>query len=259
MKRYIWITIVAISMILTLTACGKKDPCKNGHEWLENTPNYQQPKTCSICDATEGDPLEAEFAKKGLVVDTDWDKEYTITTPCYNDESKTTTGKYKFANFKRVTSDETLGLEAAEGYEWFIFDLICEYDDANALKYGYTGVYNAGMDYYDTYNIGDSDLGTMFEPGETDLESVNRFRVNWNGVDYPECILLWGEYTEGWNKEGTTCISQHAIYVRIPIDYDGIVISMIPNGSGVIDKIDAGEKVIDCLDEQCVNFRVIPE
>ena len=259
MKRRIWITIITVGMIAVLTACGKEDPCKNGHEWLENTPNYQQAKTCSRCNKTEGDPLEAVFVKKGLAVETGWDKEFTITTPCYNDESKTTDGKYRFSNLRRVDSDDTLGLEAAEGYEWLIFDLICRYDDANAQTYGFTGVFNAGMDYYDTYNVGNSDLGTMFEPGKTDLDTVDRFTINYNGEDYPECIFLWGEYTDEWNTEGTVCISQHAIYIRIPTGYDGIVISMIANGSDVIAKIDAGEKVIDCLDDKCVNFRVIPK
>ena len=89
MKRLILITIIAVSMIATLTACAE-DPCKGGHEWLENTPNYQQAKTCSRCNETQGDPLEAEFAKKGLAVETEWDKEFTFTTPCYNDKSMTT-------------------------------------------------------------------------------------------------------------------------------------------------------------------------
>ena len=92
MKRRIWITIITVSIIAALTACGEKGPCKDGHTWVEatctepkpcsvcgategealghdwseNTPNYHQPKTCSRCNETEGDPLEAEFAKKGL-------------------------------------------------------------------------------------------------------------------------------------------------------------------------------------------------
>ena len=285
MERRIWITIITVSMTAVLTACGEKGPCKDGHTWVEatctepktcsvcgategealghdwseNTPNYHQPKTCSRCNETEGDPLEAEFAKKGLAVETEWDKEFTITTPCYNDESKTTNGKYRFSNFRIAASDDALGLEAAQGYEWLIFDLICRYDDENVRKYGFTGVFNAGMDYYDTYNVGNSDLGTMFEPGKTDLETVDRFTLNWNVKDYPECIFLWGEYTDGWNAEGTVCISQHTIYIRIPTGYDGMVVSMIPNGSDVLDKLDAGEMVIDSLDDECVNFRVIPE
>lgn len=282
MKRRILITIIAVGMIATLTACAK-DPCKAGHTWVEatctepktcsvcgategealghdwsvNTPNYQQAKTCSRCNETQGDPLEAEFAKKGLAVETEWDKEFTFTTPCYNDKSKTTNGKYRFSNLRIAASDDALGLEAAQGYEWLIFDLICRYDDENVSKYGYTGVFNAGMDYYDTYR--NPDLGTMFEPGKTDLETVDRFTVNYNGEDYPECIFLWGEYTDEWNAEGTTCISQHTIYIRIPTGYDGIIVSMIANGSDVIDKINAGEMPIDCLDDKCVNFRVVPE
>ena len=283
MKRHIWITIISISMIVSLPACSEKGSCKDGHTWVEatcsepktcsvcgttegealghawlaNTPNYQQAKTCSRCYEVEGDPLEAEFAKKGLAIETEWDKEHTITTPCYNDESKTTNGKYRFSNLRKVVSDDTLGLGAIDGYEWLIFDLICKYDDANAQKYGYTGVFSVGMDYYDTYNVGNSDLGTMFVPGKTDLESVDCFAINWNGENYPECMFLWGEYTDGWNKEGTICISQHTTYIRIPTGYDGIVISLIANGSDVIDKIDTGEKVIDCLDDKCLNFRVI--
>ena len=241
----------------TCSVCGATEGEALGHEWLENTPNYQQAKTCSRCNETEGDPLEAEFAKKGFAVETDWDKEYTMTVPCYNDKSKTTVGKCSFTNLRRVVSDDALGLEAADGYEWLIFDHIDKYDDENAVEYGFLGIACAGMDYYDTYNVGNSDLGTDFEPGKTDLKTVDRFSVNWNGEDYPDCMFLWGEGTGGWNKEDRTCIDTYTVYIRVPIGYDGIIISLIPLGTDVIDKYDAGEKVIDCLDDTCVNFRVI--
>ncbi len=51
----------AEASIDTAKASGEKDLCEaNGHKWLENTPNYQQPKTCEVCGATEGEPLEAK-------------------------------------------------------------------------------------------------------------------------------------------------------------------------------------------------------
>ena len=244
----------------TCSVCGATEGEALGHDWLENTPNYQQPKTCSRCNETDGDPLEPEFEKKGLAVETEWDKEFLITQPCYSNYSMTTVGRHRFSNLRRTVSDNDLGLEAAEGYEWLIFDFICKYDDANAAAYGFSGVFNSGMDYYDTYNVGNSNLGDMFEPGETDLETVEHFTVNWYGEDYPECMLLWGEYTgPEWNTETLTCINEHTIYIRIPTGYDGIVISMLVPGSDAISKYDAGEMVVDCLDNTCVNFRVIPE
>ena len=295
MKKKIIGFILTVSMIATLTACGgavptateeapanvdtatetteapanadtatetteekeetvAEDPCKDGHTWLENTPNYQQAKTCSVCGATEGDPLEAEFEKKGISVVSDWDKGYSIITNCHDDKSKTTEGNITFTNLKVVPSDEELGLKAEDGYEWVVFDQVEKYEDENAIKYGLEYLLTGCMDYYDTYNVGDADLGTSYD-GKTDIDTLDSFTVNYNGVDYPECKLLYGNPSEEMTKTGATLVLP--FYIRIPVGYDGIIIS--DSGSSIADKFYEveGSKVIDFIDDTSVNFRVI--
>ena len=238
----------------TCSVCGAKEGEALGHEWLENTPNYQQAKTCSVCGATEGDPLEAEFEKKGISVVSDWDKGYSIITNCHDDKSKTTEGNITFTNLKVVPSDEELGLKAEDGYEWVVFDQVEKYEDENAIKYGLEYLLTGCMDYYDTYNVGDADLGTSYD-GKTDIDTLDSFTVNYNGVDYPECKLLYGNPSEEMTKTGATLVLP--FYIRIPVGYDGIIIS--DSGSSIADKFYEveGSKVIDFIDDTSVNFRVI--
>ena len=42
----------------------EEDPCKDGHTWIEAT--CTEPKTCSVCGETEGEPLEHEWENATL-------------------------------------------------------------------------------------------------------------------------------------------------------------------------------------------------
>ncbi|MBO4374808.1 MAG: hypothetical protein J5829_06850 [Lachnospiraceae bacterium] len=249
----------------TCSVCGATEGEALGHEWDENTPNYQQAKTCSRCGQTEGNPLEAEFEKKGIPVETEWEKEYHMTVPCYQDRSKTTECKLSFTDFKRVSSDDDIGLKGADGYEWFIFDVTDKYDDENAAAYGFLGYWEGAMDYYDTYNAGGGDLGEAFEPGKTDIDSLPSFTVNYNGKEYPDCKLLWADYAEGggWNEETMICINKHPVYLRVPVGYDGIVLTNWVVDSETDKEYQANKDespaLIDYITDECINFRVIPK
>ena len=238
----------------TCSVCGATEGEALGHEWLENTPNYQQAKTCSRCNETEGEPLEAEFEKKGISVVSDWDKGYSIITNCHDDKSKTTEGNIIFTNLKVVPSDEELGLKAADGYEWVIFDQVEKYEDENAIKYGLEYLLTGCMDYYDTYNVGNADLGTSYD-GKTDIDTLDSFTVSFNGDDYSECKLLYGNPSGEMTQTGATLVLP--FYIRIPVGYDGIIISN--SGSSKAEKFHEVEnaKVIDFIDDTSVNFRVI--
>ncbi len=243
----------------TCQVCGITEGEPLGHEWLENTPNYQQAKICGRCDETEGEPSEAEFEKKGFEVVSDWNKEYDITAVCHDDESKTTQGKLSFTNFRAVPSDDELGLKEAKGYEWLIFDQVTKYGDENAVKYGFKMVGNLITDYYDTGNL-DGAEGVELDPGKTDIDEIKSFSVNYNGEDYPECKLLWGKYSAEWNEE-KVAVETVPYYIRVPAGYDGIIIS---NGGEdaeeIYKKFEAAEnaKEIDLIDNTWVNFRIIP-
>lgn len=228
----------------TCSVCGTTEGEALGHEWEENTPNYQQAKTCTRCGETDGEPLEAEFEKKGIYVVTEWDKPYSFTT-----NENTIKGTHEFANLKKVDSDDELGLETVEGYEWLIFDYITRFDDDNALKIKELNVEDWGgataMDYYDTYNVGNANLDT-----------VDSFTVNYNGVDYTDCRYKWGEPTYEYNKSNDYNGDIVPVYIRIPVGYDGIVITTF--GNSVLEKLmsDENAKVIDLMDESCTSFRV---
>lgn len=49
MRKRLWITVLAMALVLLLAGCG----CE--HEWVEA--NCTSPKTCSLCEKTEGTPL----------------------------------------------------------------------------------------------------------------------------------------------------------------------------------------------------------
>lgn len=59
MKNKFFGILLAIVIVGSFSACGEKDPCEKGHTWKEAT--CAEPKTCEVCDATEGDPLEHEW------------------------------------------------------------------------------------------------------------------------------------------------------------------------------------------------------
>ncbi len=151
----------------TCSVCGETEGEPLGHEWMENTPNYQQAKTCAVCGETEGEPLEAALAGTDFV---EADKEYDFEVMCTRDHSKTTVEKVTFANYKVFDSDETH--DAKEGYEWKSVDIIYNAGDDNSVSYGCHTAYCVG-EYYQ-----DNDIG---EDGS--------FTVSFNGEDYDGCLM----------------------------------------------------------------------
>lgn len=243
----------------TCSVCGATEGEALGHEWLENTPNYQKAKTCSRCNETEGEPLEAEFEKRGLTVVSEWDKPYNITAICNDDTSKTTEGKIKYTNLKVVPSDDEMGLKEADGYEWLIFDRIITYDDENVRQYGVCYLADIISDYYNPDNTNDAG-GGEFIAGKTDIDTLGSLTVNYNGKNYPECKLMWGKTSAGWSDDGVATFKD-TFYFRVPVGYDGLTIS---NGGGSSDEVykklnaDENTKEIDIIDDTFVNFRIIP-
>ena len=65
---------VLSALVFVLTSCGKTETEKTTapttqhvHSWTEATP--YEPKTCTVCGATEGEKLQPEFEKYGIEVD----------------------------------------------------------------------------------------------------------------------------------------------------------------------------------------------
>jgi hypothetical protein len=193
----------------TCSVCGTTEGEALGHTLTEA--NYQQAATCTVCGETVGEPLEAEFDREGVTCDGEWDVEQTVAFPCASNESLETVGKITFSDFEVFTSDETH--EAVEGYEWRSCKETIIFDDDNAQNYGFTYVQPAWSDYYD-------DEGT----DETYNSTDGTFTVNYNGVDYTECLLDYQSDDRGWENNKYTIVRNW--YFRVPVGYDGIVICM---------------------------------
>lgn len=194
----------------TCRVCGETEGSALEHTLTEA--NYQQAATCEVCGETVGEPLQAYFEKYGLVCNAKLDTTYSLTIPCYNNNTYTTEAKYSFSDYEVFESDETH--EALEGYEWRAVTYTTIYDDENALNYGATAVMQGTSDYY-------------ADDAVTRDENTGMYTINYNGVDYPEvkddCEVL--QY--GWNNNNTIYTVQQRMYSRVPKGYDGIVVGLI--------------------------------
>lgn len=177
-------------------------------EALEHTlteANYQQPATCEVCGAIVGEPLEARFEKDGLECNAELDTPYPYTVTCGDNPNYTTTGKVTFSDYEVFQSDETH--EALDGYEWQTITVTFIFDDDNARQIGY-GIHLNVIDYY----------SEDFEASS--FEEI--YTVNYNGVDYNECLQDY-EASESGLVENTYT-NKFQITARVPEGYDGIVI-----------------------------------
>ena len=196
----------------TCSLCGLTDG-----ETLEHTlteANFQQAATCEICAETVGEPLTAYFEENGLVCDAQLDTAYPYTVPCNNDNDYATTGTVTFSDYEVFSSDETH--EALEGYEWQAVTITYAFDDENAKKYGISMTGHGAGDYY--FN--------------NDLPFEENFTINYNGIDYTECIDERETLQSGWN-DNNVCIVQYRLYERCPEGYDGwVVVAWAPTDTG---------------------------
>ncbi|MCM1252318.1 MAG: hypothetical protein NC321_05820 [Clostridium sp.] len=189
----------------TCSVCGETEGKALEHTLTEA--NYQQPATCEVCGETVGEPLTAYFEENGLVCDAQLDTAYPYTVLCYNNNDYTTTGTVTISDYEVFSSDETHN--AVEGYEWQTIMVTFVFDDENAQKYGLSS-YLSPVDYY-TDNLL---LGEIFT-------------INYNGIDYEECIGEYETLQSGWNDNIYT--KQYRIFICVPNEYDGLVIRISTN------------------------------
>ncbi len=181
-----------------------------GHKDLTEA-NYQQAAVCGVCGEEVGEPLTPGYEKlkvPGKFFEVGETVDYV--TNCYEDPSRTTTGKLSVVNYETFESDETH--PAKEGYEWKIVDFEIVFSDAEANKYG-CSIRGGSWDFYDINE----------EESYEDTTENSEFEVNWYGTDYTEC---WGEFSldsTGW-IDGTLTYYLH-YETCIPVGYDGQVVS----------------------------------
>lgn len=225
----------------TCSVCGETEGEALGHSWADA--NYQASKTCTVCGATEGEALTAAFDEHGLVINvTELDTEYDYVTACYSDETKQTVGKLMISNYRVFAGDETH--PALDGYEWHAVTVTVRFDDENAWNYG-ASVQTCRENYYDI--VGWDESSTHLE-----AEKMFQYTVNFNGVDYTECLYEdGGEYTwSEWVDKACTCTFER--YIRVPVGYDGIVLGFYDSAIEWGD----GQYIFDIADENTLFFRL---
>lgn len=229
----------------TCSVCDKIEGEPGEHSWIEA--NYQTPQTCSLCGQTEGDVLTPDFEKYGLkVIPAEMDVEYEYISTCYTDKTKKASGILTMSNYSTFFSDETH--EGVEGYAWhtvtFEIDYYFDLEDRsnnNVWDYGVM-VQSLYAQYYRISGFGDGSKGS--EAGS------NSFTLNYNGIDYTECMVNHTEHVfSGWHYGVNTYSC--TFYWRVPEEYDGFILGYYDGG---ID-LGAGDLIYEVLDENTLYFR----
>ncbi len=176
--------------------------------------NHQAPSTCRLCDHTEGEALTAFYEDKGVtVIHAEAGKEYDYKTAGYTDNKKTTVGKLTWSEHEVFASRE--GYPAKEGYEWHTVTLSIRYSDKNAQKYGFQ-VAPAVDNYYTGDTTGFTDDGSA------------PFKILWGGEEH-ECLMIADKDAVSEWVDGV-CTYTRPYAWRVPVGFDGIVILFLHTG-----------------------------
>ena len=248
--------------VKTCQACGTTEGDPLGHTWMDATcetaktcevcnavegeplghdmaeANYQAPATCKTCGYTEGEPLTpAAIAYNLNVINAEVDAEYQYTTSCWDDAAYKTTATVTLADYSTFEIAE--GFEALEGYEWHSATFHILFDDENAWYYG-MNVYYLCSDYYDSGVLDDKPL-----------DGSARLTVNFNGIEYDQCVRIVDWEFSGWDQTTKSCSYDFTYTWRVPIGYDGYIFCLYDPEY----ELPLGENCYDHLDPNALIFR----
>lgn len=209
--------------------CGDVAKAAQGHDFAEAT--AWAPKTCKVCNETEGDPLPSIFEERGAVL-------FGI-----GDEATGNLEDHNIPYIVNVTDyrcfKEDATHEGKDGYVWQTAKLTATmYLDSDAWTYTHDVGYE---DYYDPKYADDTSVRINSD--------FKNYKVVYNGREYDECIrgsdyvdysyypALDGE--PGGSRAVTTIIATF----RVPEGYDGNIIGYYTEK----DYWDEGEYVYDHL------------
>ena len=168
---------VLSALVFVLTSCGKTETEKTTapttqhvHSWTEATP--YEPKTCTVCGATEGEKLQPEFEKYGIECNLEVGKSYEYKTHCVQDETLQTKGTLTVKSFEIFDADATHAPK--DGYEWRVVKMEVSFRDLNAYDKGFLYAL-ASEDYYGIVNR---------EVLTANLTGWNDFGVNMLRIEY---------------------------------------------------------------------------
>lgn len=275
--------------ISTLTICFMLIGCGHEHTWIEAT--CTEPKTCSECGETEGEPLGHTWV------------EATCTEPktcsvCGETEGEPLGHTLTEANYQQPATCEVCGETVGEPLqaEFEQYGLVCDAELDTPYPYvticgdapEYTTIGNLTFTDYEVFSEGDNyeakegyewravtlafsydddnakkygsstsvwsaDYYDVKSTVDTWDDSTNTYTVNYNGIDYTECTDNFELLQSGW--DGDVFIKQYRYSVRIPQNYDGAV--AIALNYKLISQYVSGETHInDLADDDTIFFRL---
>ena len=241
-KEHVWAEATCFTP-KTCSECGETEGDRLPHEFTEAT--YQSPATCKVCGTTDGEMLQGDFDKHGLICSAELDKEYPYTTLTYRNKDISVNGTVLFSNYRIFESDEEH--EGVEGYEWKSVDVTFTYAEDNAWDYGTTSspfttdFYNIVPKNVSGANKNESNVGV--------IDENDTYTINFNGIDYTECLNEDHALVMEWNDRVYTCKIQ--VSFRVPIGYDGSIVGVISDG-----RYNDGDYIYEVADENTLFFRL---
>jgi hypothetical protein len=193
----------------TCAVCNLTEGDPLPHTLTEAT--FQDAPTCTVCGTVEGEPLTASFVENGFQVDVT-----ECGVPC-NLTANGTSFAFTVDSYKIYPSDETH--EALEGYEWRTVAFSVEaLENVSSLGHNIP-VYPDYDNYYDTETF-----NATLEQVESSALLTLKHTGNHHGKDYPEMLFqLDDSYLD---TAGGKWIYRQTVSCRVPVGYDGIVISV---------------------------------
>lgn len=281
MKYKKWLQVICtIILCFILTGCGHE------HTWVEAS--CTEPKTCSECGETEGEPLEHSWV------------EATCAEPKHCSECGVTEGEplehtLTEANYQQPATCEVCGATVGEPLqpEFEKYGLTCnaeldvEYpyttlcyqnhnytttgrvtftdyeiftsDDTHEPLEGYewravttTVIFDDEneAEYGSEQSIGISDYYDIVGYEDSFDNTNNTHSISYNGTDYSDVHWEYDELSDGEWINGASTWSIR-IYFRVPIGYDGAIIAWYSSANRKEDTY-----LYDLLDENSIVFRL---
>ena len=249
MNKRLLLTTLVLFMLANLTACslnpngGNNVAASCDHQWIDAT--CTEPKTCSICGATEGDPLGHDFApatvdspkrckvcgfEEGEKVKVKtvnlsgegwWDYDYTndaIINCQFTDEIDGRCLHYYYYDFDlNPVYDDFLVFPDNIGYPYYYF-----YDLSHGLFYWFTQ--DEKSSYLEVYKIRESGFEQIYEsevPGSYKKDDINDALQNSVIVESEKYHMMsvMG-YTFAYDIRNNRLCSEEDIKEKEVIEYD---------------------------------------
>lgn len=246
----------------TCSECGETEGEPLGHTWVEAT--CAEPKRCSVCGETEGEALEHTLTEANYQQAATCEVcGQTVGEPIQADFEKygwsyvsEVDKEYSFVNKCYDSDDLTIGKVTFSDYETFVSD--DNYEEIEGYEYKRI-VCTIKFDDDNASSHGQAGFATV----EGDYYDYFTIAPNYNGTEYTE----YGYDSEILNSEWVPRDDNTAYFIQtkewtfcVPVGYDGVVISIMNDDAR--QKVEDGIKTIEdallyMTDENTINFRLM--